>query len=81
MLLRLKLPIDDIYEVTSNTPEGHDLTYIREIIQEILSEILEERSEDALTTMRVQLGKQGVMVSEPDDHASEESYCAECSIY
>lgn len=81
MLVRLKLPIDDIYEVTSNAPEGYDLTYIQEIIQEILSQILEERNEDALTTMRVKLGKQGILVSEPDDHANNESYCAECNIY
>jgi hypothetical protein len=40
MLLNLKLPVSDIYEVSSNDIEAKDLTYIQEILDEILNEVL-----------------------------------------
>lgn len=81
MLLRLRLPLDDIYEVTSDAPKGEDIQYIQEILQEILTEILVERSQDELETMRVKLGREGILVSEADEHPDSEAYCGDCQIY
>lgn len=39
-LLKLRLPVSDIYEVTSNDMAGRDIVYIHEILEEILTEVL-----------------------------------------
>jgi hypothetical protein len=41
MLLKLKLPVTDIYEVTANDIQAEDVTYIHEILEEILVEVLQ----------------------------------------